>query len=148
MIVPDRIKSCNLILLGGEDGKRPIEKGWQKKTRRINDPKLKEHLKAKKNYGVRCGSSSPIMLDGETFPLVAVDFDNEEIQKELLPKLPKTFSVKTGGKDYYIYILLAIMINHLRFSTRKWTPYLMFKEKVNKLLVQVVLIQKRKEATM
>lgn len=96
--IPDRIKGFNFVLLGGDDGKKPFEKAWQNKTHRIDDLMLQQHLQANKNYGVRTGATSPVIIENKSYSLVVVDFDSEDCQKEIMPKLPKTFSVKTGGK--------------------------------------------------
>ena len=99
-VIPDKLHNFNFVLLGGDDGKKPLEKGWQKKIHRINDAQLISHLNAGKNYGVVCGSTSPVIVEGTARHLIVVDFDNEQIQNELITKLPKTFSVRTGGKGF------------------------------------------------
>ena len=47
--IPDQTKDFNFLLVGGDDGKKPIEKGWQKKTHRIDDEDLINHLNQGKN---------------------------------------------------------------------------------------------------
>jgi len=83
MKIPKRLQEegFRFVLL---NGKIPIEKNWQEKNNyKYNDNKLLDH---KGNYGILCGKNR----------LIVIDFDNPRIQEEITPKLPKTFTVKTG----------------------------------------------------
>ena len=46
--IPKQISGFNFVLIGG-DGKKPIEKGWQKKVHKIDCPIFKEHINKGKN---------------------------------------------------------------------------------------------------
>jgi len=76
--------------------KIPFEAGWQNKIYKFDDDRLLNHIKEGGNYGVIGG--------GEKY-LVIVDFDNEEVQNELVEKLPKTFTVKTGSGLLHKYLI-------------------------------------------
>ena len=81
------------ILVKGKD-KKPLEKDWTKTANyKFNDNKLLAHLQAGGNFGVACGFGN----------LLVVDFDNEELQTRLSPKLPSTFTVKSGGGLLHLY---------------------------------------------
>ncbi|GAG84171.1 unnamed protein product, partial [marine sediment metagenome] len=80
------------ILIGHRE-KIPIEKNWPTTANySYNGPKLLEHLKKNRNYGV-IGSENHIIID----------VDTPEIQKAVEEHLPSTFTVRTGrgGKHYY-----------------------------------------------
>lgn len=87
-MIPPRLqnKDINFCLIGKGE-KKPFQTGWQNKDIKIDDTELLEHLIKGGNYGVRGGGPKKLLI---------VDFDIEEVQKELVPKLPKTFTVKTG----------------------------------------------------
>jgi hypothetical protein len=71
------------------NGKHPQEELWTTKNNyQFSDPKLIRHISQNKNYGV-CGGYGDLLI---------IDFDNEELQNIALSILPKTFSVKSGGK--------------------------------------------------
>lgn len=75
------------ILVTPKD-KIPIEKNWQETANySYDDKKLLRHIEKGGNYGVLCGVNN----------LVVIDFDNEEVQEEMIQKLPPTFTVRTGG---------------------------------------------------
>ena len=38
IIFPEQTKDFNFLLVAGDDGKKPIEKSWQKKTHRMDCP--------------------------------------------------------------------------------------------------------------
>lgn len=88
MVIPKQLcnEDLNFVLLE-RSGKKPFEEGWQKKEIKWDDPTLKRHLDSNGNYGV---------LGGGKKNLIIIDFDNLEVQEKILPKLPKTFTVKTG----------------------------------------------------
>jgi len=76
--------------------KRPIEDDWTT----INcypywHPKFVLHQNKRVNYGVLGGAGG----------LIIIDFDNKEFQNKIEPQLPKTFTVKSGGKGlFHIYL--------------------------------------------
>jgi len=88
-MIPDQLqnKNINFVLLK-EKEKIPFQRDWQNKIIRYDDLELLEHIKNKGNFGVRGGGA---------LNLIIVDFDNEEVQNKVIDKLPKTFTVKTGG---------------------------------------------------
>ena len=89
-----QIDGIKFVLLE-KGGKKPFEKEWQNKKISFNNAELLRHIELGGNYGVMGG--------GEKF-LVLIDFDNEKLQNEIVPKLPKTFTVKTGtGKLHKYY---------------------------------------------
>lgn len=123
-IIPKAISGFNFVLLSGDDGKKPSEKGWTKKERRLEDPVLQKHLDKGFNYGIRCGGTSPIVIDGKSYFLIVVDFDDEKTQTEILPKLPETFTVRSGGKGLF----------HLYFASDDDKPYSVKNEKLDTLI--------------
>jgi len=95
MEIPKRLQSeeINFVLLE-KGGKKPFQQSWQNKKIKFNDAELIEHINSNGNYGV---------MGGGERNLVIVDFDNEELQKKLIDKLPETFMVKTGGGLLHLY---------------------------------------------
>jgi len=89
MEIPKQLltNEINFVLLE-KGGKKPFEIGWQKKKINYNSIEFCEHIKKGGNYGVMGGGDKKLII---------IDFDNEELQKKLLTKLPKTFTVKTGS---------------------------------------------------
>jgi hypothetical protein len=76
--------------------KKPFESKWQSENNySAEDPSLLGHLAGGGNYGVACGFGS----------LAVFDSDNEERLKELgvINKLPRTFTVRTGGGGTHRY---------------------------------------------
>ncbi|MCX6654504.1 MAG: bifunctional DNA primase/polymerase, partial [Candidatus Bathyarchaeota archaeon] len=81
------------ILVKGKD-KKPLEKDWTKTANyKFDDSKLLTHLQQGGNLGVACGFGH----------LLVVDFDDESLQSSLIPKLPSTFTVKSGGGLLHLY---------------------------------------------
>lgn len=93
--IPERLKKrgINFVLLG-KATKKPIQLEWQNKIIEYDNIELLKHLENDGNYGV---------LGGGFHNLLVVDFDNEELQNIIIPKLPKTFSVKTGSGKLHLY---------------------------------------------
>jgi len=88
MQIPERLKQEEMrFVLIEKSGKKPFQQQWQTKNIKHNDLELLRHLECKGNYGVMGGGEKNVVI---------VDFDNEDIQKLLIDKLPKTFTVKTG----------------------------------------------------
>lgn len=86
--IPDRLKQRGIkFVLLMPQSKKPFQKDWQKQTIEFDSPELVEHIKKGGNYGVMGGGEKNILV---------IDFDNEAIQNQIVPLLPKTFTVKTG----------------------------------------------------
>jgi len=75
------------FVLVEKKGKRPFQEKWQEKIISFSNPELVNHLSEQGNYGV---------IGGGLKNLLIVDFDTPQIEKEVSPKLPETFTVKTG----------------------------------------------------
>jgi len=90
-------KDFNFVLLKPKE-KIPFQKDWQKKEIKFDNLELISHLKDKGNYGV---------IGGGEKNLVIVDFDNKEIQEEVIQKLPKTFTVQTGSGLLHKYFICS-----------------------------------------
>lgn len=103
--IPEQIKGFNFVLLGGDDGKKPIEKSWQKKIIRFDDEKLLEHLKKGFNYGVQSNNSS-VVIENKTYFLIIIDFDNRNFQDKIINQFPETFATTSGSpkKCYHLWI--------------------------------------------
>lgn len=89
MNIPSKLRQegINFVLLESK-GKKPFEKEWQKKKISWDNENLIKHLDSNGNYGIMGGGEKNLLI---------VDFDDEKIQEEVIKKLPKTFTVKTGG---------------------------------------------------
>lgn len=86
-------KEFRFILL---NGKIPFEKDWQNTNNYpYNHKKLLDHINKGGNYGVLCGKGN----------LLVIDFDNKKIQNELINKLPKGYSIKTGSGLIHRYFI-------------------------------------------
>ncbi len=105
--IPNRLKNFNFVLLAGETGKEPFEKGWQNKIHKSDDPQLIEHLNTNKNYGVNCGKMSPIIVGDKNYFLIVVDFDKKEIQDKILHLLPETFTTTSGSPKNCYHLWFA-----------------------------------------
>lgn len=80
------------------NGKRPLEKDWPRTANYpYFHPKLCLHQYQGGNYAVLGGYGN----------LLVLDFDNIEAQSEIMPQLPPTFTVMSGGKG----------LNHVYFTT-------------------------------
>lgn len=75
-------------------GKKPFQQSWQNKIITHDNPELLSHISSNGNYGV---------LGGGPKKLVIIDFDNEQLEKKLVSKLPETFTVKTGSGRLHLY---------------------------------------------
>ncbi len=95
MRIPKQLQKSefNFVLLRKSE-KIPFQNGWQKKNIKFNDSELIKHLNGSGNYGV---------MGGGERNLIIVDFDNEELQHEIIKKLPETFTVVTGSGLYHKY---------------------------------------------
>jgi P4 family phage/plasmid primase-like protien len=114
-MIPKRLKVDGIrFVLLEKGGKRPFQKDWQKKNISFDNLELIKHLKNGGNYGV---------LGGGEKNLVVVDFDNESVQKEAVPYLPQTFTVKTGSG-----------LLHKYFFSDKSDSFKIFNEEMDTLL--------------
>lgn len=104
MEIPEKIKSFNFVLCDQE--KRPIEKGWQKKIRRYDDPVLLSHLNKGLNYGVSLHESS-VLIGNQTYFLIVVDFDSREFQDKVIHQFPETLTTTSGSPKGCYHIWLA-----------------------------------------
>src|SRR3990167_10900105 len=87
-MIPQQLQLDGIkFVLLEKSGKKPFQQSWQLKDIAYNNGELLNHLIAGGNYGVRGGGEKNLLI---------VDFDNEKIQKEVMEKLPETFTVKTG----------------------------------------------------
>lgn len=77
--------------------KRAQEKDWTMTYNyKFDEKEFKDYLKTADSYGVIGGFGN----------LAIVDCDEEELAKDVLFKLPKTFTVKTGSGKYHIYYVI------------------------------------------
>lgn len=104
--IPERLKEFNFVLIGGETGKEPIEKAWQKKIHRFDCPILKNHLLQGKNYGVQ-SNDSVITINENTYFLVVVDFDKKEFQDKVINQFPETFTTSSGSAKNCYHLWFA-----------------------------------------
>jgi len=71
------------------DGKKPIQMEWESTNNySFDDSKFQLMMRMGFNYGVL----------GWHDNLIIIDFDDLDLQNKVLPLLPKTFSVRSGGK--------------------------------------------------
>lgn len=93
--IPNRLKQrgINFVLLE-KGGKKPFQIGWQDKLIEFDNPELLSHINNGGNYGVKGGGASMLII---------IDFDSIKLQDEIVPKLPKTFTVKTGTGKFHKY---------------------------------------------
>jgi len=75
--------------------KIPFEFNWTINNYNFNDPKLLKWIEEGGNYGVIGGYGG----------LLVLDFDDIEIQKKIVPLLPKTFTIKTGSGKLHKYFI-------------------------------------------
>jgi putative DNA primase/helicase len=106
MEIPKQLHNFNFVLVGGDDGKKPIEKGWQKKIHRIDYPVLQKHLENGKNYGVQSNNSF-VVINEESYFLIVIDFDTKEFQDKVINNFPETFTTTSGSDKKCWHIWLA-----------------------------------------
>jgi hypothetical protein len=96
--IPHRLQKIETLrfVLIKKGKKRPAERKWEsKRNYSADEPSLQGHLAAGGNYGVACGFGG----------LAVFDSDEEDRLHELgvLDKLPRTFTVRTGGGGTHRY---------------------------------------------
>lgn len=95
--IPERLRVAGIRFVLIQRGtKKPYQEGWQNKNIQFDSPELIAHLSKGGSYGVLGGGEKCILI---------LDFDNENLQKELCPKLPDTFTVKTGSGMLHKYFI-------------------------------------------
>jgi len=104
-MIPEQLKKEGVkFILIKSKAKIPLEKAWQKiNNYSWDDEKLQAHIKNGGNYGVLCGKAN----------LVVIDFDDEKTQNEVIPLIPKTFTVRTGSGLYHKYFLVDEMFKKM-----------------------------------
>lgn len=85
MIIPQQFKKEGFRFIKVKPNKAPSELDWQKSNNYLYSEFEKFNQEI---YGILCGCNN----------LLVVDFDTEEIQNDITPKLPETFTVKSAGK--------------------------------------------------
>lgn len=83
--------------------KVPIEKAWQDKGYEWGDDRLQDHIAQGGNYGVIAGTDNIRFLDCDT----------PEFADEMLAKMPRTFSVRTGSGGLHLYFKSEYDTNHV-----------------------------------
>lgn len=86
-------KGIRFVLLE-KGGKKPFQKEWQNKEIGYDSGELIAHIGKNGNYGV---------MGGGSLKLIMIDFDDDKVQDLIVPKLPKTFTVKTGSGKLHKY---------------------------------------------
>ena len=113
-MIPEKLKQRGIrFVLLEKSGKKPIQLEWQNKNIEFDNPELINHLLKGGNYGV---------LGGGLNQLIIIDFDSQKLQDELIPKLPKTFTIKTGTGKLHKY-----------FFSDKCDSFKIFDEEMNTL---------------
>jgi P4 family phage/plasmid primase-like protien len=78
--------------------KAPLETGWRKdRNYAYTDDEILDWIKAGNNYGVALGYGN----------LCVIDCDTEELEKIATEKLPRTFTIRTGGGRVHLYYLCS-----------------------------------------
>lgn len=98
MEIPKQLQRNEFRFVKIVDGtKRPVGDDWVTSNNfKYSEKEFKEHVKTAQAIGVLGGYGK----------LAVVDADCEEVAKEVMFKLPKTFTVKTGsGKWHFYYIV-------------------------------------------
>lgn len=101
--IPKQIESFNFVL---DNGKKPLEKAWQKKIHRIDCPIFQEHINKGKNYGVQSNDSF-VNINGENKFLVQIDFDKKDFQEKVIKSFPETFTTTSGSPKECVHLWFA-----------------------------------------
>lgn len=102
--IPKRLLPLNFVIVGKD--KRPIQKGWQKKILKSDNPELLNHISRGGNYGVQ-GNNSIIRIDDKSYFLIVIDFDTKEFMDKVLKEFPETFTTTSGSSKNCCHIWLA-----------------------------------------
>ncbi len=86
-------RGINFVLVE-KQGKKPFQLEWQKKKIEFDNQELLQHINNGGNYGVMGGGEKNLII---------IDFDDIILQEQIVPKLPKTFTVKTGTNKLHKY---------------------------------------------
>lgn len=114
MDIPSKLKIRGIkFVLLEKGGKKPFQQEWQNKLIEFDNQELLKHISNGGNYGVMGGGSEKLII---------IDFDNQQVQDEVCPKLQKTFTVKTGSGKLHKY-----------FFTDKTESFKIFDEQMNTL---------------
>lgn len=98
MEIPKQLKNKRFRFIKIITGtKRPTTDDWNlTENYRYTEKEFQEYIKTAESYGVACGYGN----------LAVIDADHEKVAKDVMFKLPKTFTVKTGsGKWHFYYII-------------------------------------------
>lgn len=95
MNIPNQLKNSKFRFIKIIPGtKRPKEKDWSLTNNyKFTEKEFQDYIKNAKSYGVVCGFGN----------LAIVDADDERVAKDVMFKLPKTFTVKTGSGKWHFY---------------------------------------------
>lgn len=107
-----KVEGIKFVLLE-KSGKKPFQKEWQNKVIEFNNKELIDHINNGGNYGVMGGGKQKLLI---------IDFDNEQLENEVVPKLLNTFTVKTGRGRLHKY-----------YFTEKCDSFKIFDEQMNTL---------------
>ena len=114
MEIPNKLKQKGIkFVLLERGGKKQFQMQWQNKIIEFDNPELISHITSGGNYGVMGGGEKMLLI---------IDFDNLRVQEEVIKKLPKTFTVKTGSGKLHKY-----------FSSDKTESFKIFNENMDTL---------------
>ncbi|MCJ7570984.1 MAG: bifunctional DNA primase/polymerase, partial [Candidatus Thermoplasmatota archaeon] len=101
--IPPHLQREDIRFVKILDGtKAPYEEDWNiSKNYKWDEPEFQEYLKTAKAYGVV----------GRFGYLLIIDADEDEFARNILFKLPKTFTTKTGSGKYHIYFIVPDLGN-------------------------------------
>ena len=96
-MIPKQLENNQFRFIKVRDNKAPLEDDWTGKNNYLwYESEIVNYIEKNKRYGVLCGCGG----------LVVIDFDNKEVQDEIMPKLPETFTVKSAGKGlFHLYYI-------------------------------------------
>lgn len=86
--------------------KEPVGIAWNKKFHKYDNSTLIKHLEEGGNHGIQ-PNFSKILIDGELWMLVIVDFDKRWLQEKVLDKFPKTFTTTSGSSKNCVHLWFA-----------------------------------------
>lgn len=95
--LPSQLQNTNFRFIKVRENKAPLEQSWQKDNNYLyTESDFQNFANEHKRYGVVTGFGN----------LLVIDFDSKEVQDDVEPQLPETFTVKTAGRGlhhlYYI----------------------------------------------